>query len=71
MTQEWLADHYAGADPGRDDTPERSFPAQLAAASRRDRSAPLDYAAVRIEEANNLLETGDRTIERIAAGSAM
>jgi len=68
--QEWLADHYAGADPvaemiRRSGLSRRSFGRRFHSATGH---APLDYVQrVRIEEAKQLLETGDRTIERIAA----
>ncbi len=67
--QEWLADHYAEADPvnemvRKSGLPQRTF-------GRRFRSAtgysPIDYVQrVRIEEAKQLLERGIGTVESVA-----
>ena len=69
-SQEWLADHYAEADPvmemiRRSGLSRRSFGRRFHAATGH---APLDYVQrVRIEEAKQLLETGSETIERVGA----
>lgn len=68
--QEWLADHYSEADPvmemiRQSGLTRRTFGRRFHAATGY---APLDYVQrVRIEEAKQLLETGDRTVEQIAA----
>ncbi|MBC8035702.1 MAG: helix-turn-helix domain-containing protein [Rhizobiales bacterium] len=68
--QEWLADHYAGADPVKEmirqsGLSRRTFGRRFQSATGH---APLEYVQrVRIEEAKQLLETGDRTIEHVAA----
>jgi transcriptional regulator GlxA family with amidase domain len=69
-SQEWLADHYAEADPvsgmvRRSGLSPRSF-------GRRFKSAtgfsPMEYAhRVRIEEAKQILETTSMTVEQVGA----
>jgi transcriptional regulator GlxA family with amidase domain len=68
--QEWLADHYAEADPvkvmiERSGLSRRSFGRRFHVATGH---APLDYVQrVRIEEAKQLLETSERTVEQVGA----
>ena len=70
VCQEWLADHYAEADPvhgmiERSGLPRRSFGRRFKAATG---FAPMDYVhRVRIEEAKQSLETGGLTVEQVAA----
>lgn len=67
--QEWLADHYASADPvsamiRRSGLSRRSFGRRFQAATGH---APLDYVQrVRVEEAKQLLETSGVTFEQVA-----
>ncbi len=68
--QLWLADHYALPNPvgqlaAHSGLPERSFKRRFKSATGY---APVDYVqALRIEEAKQLLESGNDAIERIAA----
>ena len=68
--QEWLADHYAEADPvsamiRRSGLSRRSFGRRFKAATG---FSPIDYVhRVRIEEAKQILETGSGTVERVGA----
>lgn len=67
--QEWLADHYAVARPvermvARSGLSTRSFSRRFRAATG---FAPIDYVqALRVEEAKQMLETGDAAIDEIA-----
>lgn len=69
VCQEWLGDHYCDPDPvvemiRRSGLSRRTFGRRFHTATGH---APLDYVQrVRIEEANQLLETDGRTIEQIA-----
>jgi transcriptional regulator GlxA family with amidase domain len=67
--QAWLADNYRSAAPvaamvARSGLPERSFVRRFTKATGM---TPLDYVqALRLEEAKQLLETGDLPVEAIA-----
>ncbi len=67
--QEWIAAHYDQASPvaamvKQSGIPERSFVRRFRKATGMQ---PLDYVhALRIEEAKQMLETGDLSIEEIA-----
>jgi transcriptional regulator GlxA family with amidase domain len=69
--QEWLADHYADADPVMEmirlsGLSRRAFGRRFLAATGH---APLDYVQrVRIEESKQLLETSTRTVEQVGSG---
>lgn len=69
--QEWIADHYAVANPvsrmvGRSGLTERTFKRRFA---KTTGYAPLDYVqSLRIEEAKHMLETTDDAIDDIAFG---
>ena len=68
--QEWAGLHYAGASPVAAmarlaGLPERSFARRFARATGL---SPLEYVhRVRIEEAKQMLETGDAPVEAVAA----
>jgi transcriptional regulator GlxA family with amidase domain len=70
LCQEWLADHYCDADPvvemiRQSGLSRRTFGRRFYTATGH---APLDYVQrVRIEEAKQLLETEDLSIEQVAA----
>jgi transcriptional regulator GlxA family with amidase domain len=67
--QEWAADHYAEAAPVTvmarlSGLPERTFSRRFAKATGM---SPLDYIhAVRLEEAKQILETEDLSVEAVA-----
>lgn len=67
--QEWLADHYFDSDPvfemiRQSGLSRRTFGRRFQAATGH---APLDYVQrVRIEEAKQLLETGNGSVEQVA-----
>lgn len=69
VCQEWLADHYSDSDPvfemiRQSGLSRRTFGRRFQAATGH---APLDYVQrVRIEEAKQLLETANGSIEQIA-----
>ncbi len=69
--QEWIADHYAVANPvsqmvAKSGLPERTFKRRFTSATGY---APLDYVqSLRIEEAKHMLETKDDAIDNIAIG---
>lgn len=68
--QDWLAANYRTAHPvagmlARSGLPERSFKRRFRAATGL---SPLDYAhALRVEEAKQMLETGDLPVDAVAA----
>ena len=70
VCQEWLADHYCQTDPvvemiRQSGLSRRTFGRRFQTATGH---APLEYVQrVRIEEAKQLLETEDRSVEQIAA----
>ncbi len=68
--QEWLADHYFEVDPvagmiRRSGLSRRSFGRRFKSATGL---APMDYVhRVRIEEAKQILETANKTVEQVGA----